>query len=108
MRPREVTSAVTAVESKQGKGRASTMGSVLEEIRRKQKEGPEERTMKFLEKISDETYLIGTEDQLDLVCIHGVSKNYLETGTNWSLCLQQPIRHLAIDPNSKQQSRQSH
>lgn len=54
----------------------------------------------FLEKITPEHFLIGNENQLDLIFIGGIVGNFIDTETLWELNIGRPIKNLAIDTKS--------
>jgi hypothetical protein len=54
----------------------------------------------YLEKITIDTFLIGNQNQLDLITISGIYDNIIDTDINWSLNLQKKIKKLAVDTKS--------
>lgn len=52
----------------------------------------------YLEKIAADTFLIGNENQLDLISIAGIYDYRIDTEHRWSLNLRKKILKLAIDP----------
>lgn len=53
-----------------------------------------------MEKITSEHFLIGNQNQIDLVFIGGVVGNFIDTESLWELNISKPIKNLAIDSKS--------
>lgn len=59
-----------------------------------------DNSLVYLEKITSETFLIGNQNQLDLITISGIYDNLIDTDVNWSLNLRKKIKKLAVDIKS--------
>ena len=57
-------------------------------------------TLLYLEKITIDTFLIGNQNQLDLITISGIYDNSIDTDFNWSFNLHKKIIKLAVDNRS--------
>lgn len=66
-----------------------------------------DNALKYLQKITIDTFLIGNQNQLDLITISGIYDNSIDTDLNWSLNLHKKITKLAVDNRSTFNSIQS-
>jgi hypothetical protein len=60
-----------------------------------------DKKLKYLSSLSPEYFLIGNENQIDMIGILGIAHNFVDTDYCWSLSVFGPIDCLAVEPRSK-------
>lgn len=58
------------------------------------------RRLKFLASLSSDHFLIGNENQLDMVGFGGITHGFVDTDYYWSLSLKGPIESISVDSKS--------
>lgn len=59
-----------------------------------------DKKLKYLSSLSPEYFLIGNENQIDMIGILGIAHNFVDTDYCWSLSDIGPIECLAVEPRS--------
>jgi len=60
----------------------------------------DQRRLKFLASLSPEHFIVGNENQIDMVGFGTISHGYVDTEYHWSLSLKGPIESICVDSRS--------
>ena len=71
---------------------------VLQADRKIELEQP--RRLRFNASLSSDHFLVGNENQLDMISFGAVAHGFVDTDYYWSLGLKGPIESVTVDPKS--------
>ena len=60
----------------------------------------QDKKLKYLHSLSPEHFLIGNENQVDMIEILGIAHSFVDTDYCWSLTVVTGIDLLAVEPRS--------
>lgn len=74
------------------------LSMVLQADRKVELEQP--RRLRFNANLSSDHFLVGNENQLDMISFGAVAHGFVDTDYYWSLGLKGPIESVTVDPKS--------
>jgi hypothetical protein len=63
-------------------------------------ENAQPRRLKFLVSLSPEHFIVGNENQIDMIGFGGIVHDFVDTDFYWSFSLKTPIESISVDTKS--------
>jgi hypothetical protein len=64
-------------------------------------EAEQSRRLKFIASLSADHFIVGNENQIDLISYGAIAHGFVDTDYYWSLNLRTPIESITVDAKSK-------